>query len=142
MKITFEQKDEKEVLIKSNGKTIGHIFTPGGTGHDKTNCIQVCGFDRAFSLWGCGIFVDDKEKHKQDIQLLFNKNSIEGGTTNAFRSKCTKCYNDFEPVEAGAIKQVTEHDCLTVGKRCTCDELEIAKEKDLNIEKEVKKCKK
>lgn len=132
MKITFEQKNEKEVLIKSNGKTIGRIFTPSGTSHNKLNAIQVCGFDRAFMLWGCGVFADEKTgKQKQDIQLLYNENSEGVSGSFAVNSDCGRCFN----------KQVPMGDYLP-GRKCSCDELEIAKEKDLDIEKEEKKCKK
>ncbi len=133
MKITFEQKDEKEVLIKANGKTIGHIFTPAGTGHNKLNAIQVCGFDRAFMLWGCGIFADEKTgKQKQDIQLLYNENSEQVSGKFAVDSDCGRCFNKQTPIPN--IMGDNSH-----GSKCTCDELEIAKEKDLNIEKEAKK---
>lgn len=129
MQITFELESEKEVRIMANGKEIGHIFSPAGTCHTKTNAIQVCGFDRAFKLWGCGIFADEKEgKQKQDIQLLYNENSEHVNGRLAIDSDCARCFN----------KQVPMGDYLP-GRKCSCDELTIANEKDLKIDRVKKK---
>lgn len=53
-KITFKQIDERNIDILLDGKKVGHIFTPASSMID--NSIQICGFDEAFDLWGCGIF--------------------------------------------------------------------------------------
>jgi len=56
-----ELKQEVLILDTDGGEVIGRIFTPSGTNRDMPNAIQVCGFDEAFSLWGCGgILVDEK----------------------------------------------------------------------------------
>jgi len=65
MKITFELMNEQFVNIVSDGKIIGHIFTPGGSGDNVTNAVQVCGFDEAFDFWGCGIFGENKVIKKE-----------------------------------------------------------------------------
>ena len=52
------------VAIMKGKKQVGRIFTPSGSGEDKLNAIQICGFSEAYDLWGC---VMDGYK---DIQLL------------------------------------------------------------------------
>lgn len=77
MRIEFEQQDKEHISIIGidDGKKrreIGHIFTPSGSGHINLNAIQICGFDEAFDLWGCGIFGDSERKvMKKDIQLCW-----------------------------------------------------------------------
>lgn len=73
MKLIFDLKDNKHINIinEDDGRIVGQIFTPSGTGEDVENAIQVCGFSRAFELWGCGIFGDNDGNALQDIQLLF-----------------------------------------------------------------------
>lgn len=90
--ITFKLINKKEVKILFDGKEVGRIFTPGGTTHDKEDVIQVCGFDEAYELWGCGIY-KDKEKFKKDIQLLFGKDSKYAEDIPSFREMCGGCYN-------------------------------------------------
>lgn len=133
MEIYFELKSNQEILIKCKDKIIGSIFTPSSSGHNVSNAIQICGFDRAFELWGCAVFVDDKEKHKQDIQLMFNENSQEAKymtVSRACNSDCIKCFNKFDDVDAGIFK----HKKYIIGKKCTCDELTVVREKDLPAE--------
>jgi hypothetical protein len=78
MIIEFEQQNKGHINIigiDSNGarQLIGHIFTPSGSGKTYTNAIQICGFDDAFDLWGCGVFGDVETKQmKKDIQLKFS----------------------------------------------------------------------
>lgn len=100
--ITFEPIEDKEIKKRTgqtiytkvrirdhmSGKEIGHIFSPGGSGEDIENAIQVCGFTEAFDLWGCGIYHGYK-----DIQLLFDE-GIMGGKTNHNLSKCCRCYRN------------------------------------------------
>ena len=92
MNITFEIEEKNtKVKILGNGKLIGHIFTPSGSGHDTPNSIQVCGFDDAFDLWWCGLFGDGKGIAKKDIQLFFNENSrLSVGVSN----ECLRCFNN------------------------------------------------
>jgi hypothetical protein len=96
---------------------VGHIFTPGGSGHTIKNAIQICGFDEAFDLWGCAMFGgpvwkgldkqfvqarrrngrfsdrdrDEKIAQKKDVQLLF---SMETKEHNKWSKNCYKCYNN------------------------------------------------
>jgi len=95
MEIEFKvNKDnsEVEILNKDNGKIIGRIFTPSGSGNNTPSCIQVCGFDDCFDLWGCGVFTDNKGNPKKDIQLLFNPNSTDKGEVGIIIDVCEKCY--------------------------------------------------
>lgn len=97
MEIKFRLVRETEVEIISEGKVIGRIFTPSSSGDDITNAIQVCGFEEAFDLWGCGIFRDIKTgKAKKDIQLRFSTyntmkphEAVRTSTRN-----CERCFNN------------------------------------------------
>lgn len=73
MKLKFELKDKQHINIinEKDGRICGRIFTPSGTGEVVKDAIQICGFSRAFELWGCGVIGNDKEFPLQDIQLLF-----------------------------------------------------------------------
>ena len=73
MKLKFKLKDKKHINIinEEDGRIVGRIFTPSGTGEVIEDAIQICGFSRAFELWGCGVVGDDKGLPLQDIQLLF-----------------------------------------------------------------------
>ena len=77
MKIEFEFKNKELIAIigvEDDGKRseIGHIFTPSGSAETTTNAIQICGFDEAFDLWGCGVYGDSITKQmKKDIQLCW-----------------------------------------------------------------------
>lgn len=79
MKIEFEFKNKEHIVIlgvEDNGKRseIGRIFTPSGSAETTLNAIQVCGFDEAFNLWGCGMYGDAETKQmKKDIQLCWFK---------------------------------------------------------------------
>lgn len=121
MEIIFELDTEKRVKIigveGEQRKEIGHIFTPSGSGHTTRNAIQVCGFDEAFDLWGCGLYGELEEhshpisasrgeykqssfiRAKKDIQLAFriydNKTEISPGCVRCYTSPCV-CENDRE----------------------------------------------
>lgn len=77
IKIEFSYVNKEKILIigineKGERKEIGHIFTPSGSGQPFINAIQICGFDEAFDLWGCGVFGDKATgKMKKDIQLIW-----------------------------------------------------------------------
>ena len=78
MKIEFEQQSPTEVLIfgvDDKGRSeIGRIHTPSGSGENILNAIQICGFDEAFDLWGCGVYGDaETGKMKKDIQLMWTR---------------------------------------------------------------------
>lgn len=106
MKITFELVNEQYISIIADGKKVGHIFSPSGSGEDVTNAIQVCGFEEAFDLWGCGVFGEETSEEvilksgtykksnyimKKDIQLLF-KAYDKANTRGSMNWDC-KCYN-------------------------------------------------
>lgn len=77
-RIKFKQTSAVHVdiiAIQDDGteKDIGHIFTPSGSSNDNLNAIQVCGFDEAFDLWGCGVYGDKSTgQMKKDIQLCWH----------------------------------------------------------------------
>jgi hypothetical protein len=118
MEIRFKQISGEAIQIieKDTEHIIGHIFTPSGTSHDTPSSIQICGFDRAFDLWGCGIFSDGKGHAKQDIQLLFNKNSTKS-FNNRFGSASLEC-----------------HKCYNKNKECQCDKLKLYEKKELIVD--------
>jgi len=97
MDITFEicvngKGEKKRVKIFNNGKEIGSIFTPAGSGEDEATAIQVCGFDYAYDLWGCGRYIGEKDgKAKKDIQLMFNPDSKRENITDI---NCEACFNE------------------------------------------------
>jgi len=105
MKITFKLVDEQHVDIMCGENKIGHIFSPSGSGENVLNAIQVCGFDEAFSLWGCGCFAEKKKKDskageyscssimKKDIQLRFSDYVNDKDSNNHYYRNCTRCYN-------------------------------------------------
>lgn len=80
IKVEFEQKSKKEILIfgidvAGNRKEIGRIFAPAGSGETHINAIQICGFDHAFDFWGCGVYGDKATgQMKKDIQLMWFNN--------------------------------------------------------------------
>ncbi len=80
-------KVASKIIIRKNHKVIGHIFTPGSSGDDIKNAIQICGFTEAFDLWGCGVFNGFK-----DIQLLFDEGIMGGVDTDCSLSQCCRCY--------------------------------------------------
>ena len=114
----FKFLNEEKVLIidKETGIEIGQIETPAATIPGKESAIQVCGFDYAECLWGCGVYATktDKGIHaKKDIQLLFcdlpnNKVANHDGIKN-----CEKCYSN----------------------PCKCDELHIYQSGEPMLEK-------
>ena len=81
MDIKFKQIDDKHIDILNEGKIIGKIFTPSGTGEVEPNAIQVCGFDEVFDYWGCGIFDDGKGHAKKIFSyglIKILKKKVEG----------------------------------------------------------------
>ncbi len=88
MKLKFKLKDKKHINIinEDDGRIVGEIFTPSGTGEKIEDAIQVCGFSRAFELWGCGRIGDNKGSSLQDIQLLFK--NFKSNTGSKMRNVC------------------------------------------------------
>lgn len=125
MEISFKQLDETHVNILSGGKVIGHIFSPAGSGNDVKNAIQVCGFEEAYDLWGCGIFGEKDEngkvRQKKDIQLMFRE--YEVAHAERFYPGCVCCFNDpcncHQPTtkECGPFNVKREEDLPLEGKR-------------------------
>ena len=116
MEIRFKQISGEfiQILEKDTEHVIGNIFTPSGTGHDTPSSIQVCGFDRAFDLWGCAIFSDGEGHPKQDIQLLFNKNSTKDSIKGHSKPDCDKCYYEKD--------------------KCQCDKLEVCRLSEIIVD--------
>jgi hypothetical protein len=119
MNIKFKQTNDTSIAIldADTNNQIGCIFTPSGTGRETPSAIQVCGFDRAFDHWGCGVFHDGKSNMKQDIQLLFNKNSISGHGSMTFNNECLKCYYRKDNCQCDKLRSFDK-------KELICEELE------------------
>lgn len=88
MTIKFKLKDEENIEIYRDGNLVGQIFTPGGTGKDNVDCIQICGASDFFEAWGCGVF-----KGFKDIEMYFSDRKMNGKFDNSFTS-CLRCYRD------------------------------------------------
>jgi hypothetical protein len=89
--ITFHLEDDENIMIRINGKTVGRITTPGSS--LEQNTIQICGFEDAYDLWGCGPYseqIEDKHIHKKDIELQFKEYDNSHSSPNG---KCNGCYN-------------------------------------------------
>jgi len=107
MKLKFVLKDKKHINIinEDDGRIVGRIFTPSGTGEKIEEAIQICGFSRAFELWGCAVMGDNDGKPLQDIQLLFkdfkskkgeDMRGIGFGVSNIpiiDKNGCDRCFN-------------------------------------------------
>ena len=101
----FISKYEIKILDENTMQEIGCIETPAATIPEKESAIQVCGFDYACQLWGCGVYgyiKDDSEYvAKKDIQLLWTKPSVNISKFDAkFKNireegfdNCIKCYS-------------------------------------------------
>ncbi len=123
-----EDKQQIDIVNKSNGEVVGRVFTPSGTGHDREGAIQVCGFDDCFDLWGCGIFGDGEGNPKKDIQLLFNENSKldrKVGDDMITVLKCSKCFHYFRDKNGNK----------TIDGKCKCDELRHKSFKEIVVDK-------
>ena len=87
--------DSIEIVDSDNGAIIGRIFSPAGTLGDVPNAIQVCGFDMAYCLMGCGVVEGDDKLHKKDIQLLFQPRKSDYKRPHGI-GDCWKCFNKKE----------------------------------------------
>ena len=151
MEIIFELVSQQEVLIKSYGKTIGHIFTPASSGNDITNAIQVCGFDKAYDLWGCGIFgtkVENKVPIKEkdlfylknehpDRKHKFIKSLVKRGyrieTGHKSKQDIQLLFSDYDNSRDNAGWGIDN--CITCYSRpCVCEELKVVRQKDVKVE--------
>lgn len=110
MKIEFELVNKQEIRIKDkdNDKVIGRIMIPAGTLGDVPNAIQICGFDFAYELFGCGIIMGDDKLHKKDIQLLFQPRKTD--------------YFEFSPKI-----NLKDGKCMNEEGDCSCNELKVFK---------------
>lgn len=100
MKIKFKPYDDRYIEIimydptTKEEKKVGQIFSPPDDSEGKSNCIQVCGFEDAFDLWGCGVFCSSQDdlKSRKDVQLLFNWNTKRTDSTK-LNDSCVRCYS-------------------------------------------------
>ncbi len=156
IKIEFEQKSKKEILIfgidiKGNRKEIGHIVTPAGSGGGNINAIQVCGFDFLYDYWGCGVYGDKgTQEMKKDIQMIWF-NNYDKMDDNIRRMVVTK--GEVNPISKKLAKEFgikglqeeTKKDRFGFGKDgichrcfnhpCTC-EVKIAYENPYTVKRE------
>jgi len=119
MKITFDLIDEQNISIIGDGKLIGQIFSPSGTLKDCPNSIQVCGFESAFDLWGCGVFSDSNGNPRKDIQLLYDKDT---------KFKGAKYFDKL------SINELC-HKCFFPKTDCRCSDLVVKTINDLTLAK-------
>lgn len=140
MKIRFKIKgvdefmvsdSEVQIIDEENGTVIGRIFSADSIdnpdirgGNESKNAIQICGFDFAYSLWGCGVINGEDGYWKKDIQLLFSPRkksfTAQRGEKPAPMNEriCLRCFNKKED--------------------CTCEELKVFDSRDA-IKKFIKK---
>jgi len=102
----YVSKFEITIFDEDTGQKLGRIVTPSATIIGKESAIQVCGFDYALDLWGCGVYgyLDANNNYipKKDIQLLWTAPGLPmPGEKIAADSKkrkgfdnCSKCYSD------------------------------------------------
>lgn len=120
--IEFKLKDKKHINIinKRDGRIIGRIFTPSGTGEKIKDAIQVCGFSRAFELWSCGVIGDNEGKPLQDIQLLFKDFKSKTGSDMKGKSFGTRNLSIME--KEGCDRCFYRKDKFG---NCKCSELKV-----------------
>ncbi len=107
MKLTFKLKDKRHINIinEEDGRICGRIFTPSGTGEVIEDAIQVCGFEKIFDYWGCGVFGDGKGNAKRDIQLWFRKDSQDDHQKIGDIISGNSCGRCFYPKEKCKCKE-------------------------------------
>jgi hypothetical protein len=102
----YISKYKIRIVDENTGNDLGCIETPSSTITDKESAIQICGFDYAVDLWGCGPYgyIDDIGNYhaKKDIQLLWTnlpKGDFDLPTLNMASARragidnCFKCYS-------------------------------------------------
>jgi hypothetical protein len=123
MKIKFNLTSDEEIEIigvdDKGEKSIGHIFTPSGSSETTLNAIQICGFDEAFDLWGCGIFGDKKTgRMKKDIQLCWFGNYDKMSTSEKMHISTPRLNSDFSYSKNRFCSDVCQK-CFNYP--CTCE---------------------
>jgi len=131
-KITFKLKDEQHVNIFKDGKKVGHVFAPSGSGdepkhksEEEKSSIQVCGFAEAFDLWGCANFPGFK-----DIKLFFDDDLKMRGKFNEdlYFKECLACY--MIPCQCENKMKLSENDILA-GKTGNKNPFTVKRRKEL-----------
>lgn len=125
IKIEFEQKSKKEILIfgidvAGKKKEIGRIFTPSGTGRDTPNAIQVCGISQIFDYWGCGVIFDKDGNPTKDIQLLFDKGNITNSSVLLkwdMEKDCGRCFYPEDKCMCWEFQLIRKEDIPEVKKK-------------------------
>lgn len=132
MKITFKQVDEQHVNIMCGDNIIGQVFSPAQQGG---NTVQLCGFEEAYDLWGCGVFSEKKvTTHKYDKEQLERLKEI--AKNDSFfkdRTTYTKTHNIRKRDIQFLFKDYKNNtgddfhasgNCWTCyNKNCTCDQV-------------------
>lgn len=94
--ITFNKVSDKHIDVVLDGLNVGRIFSPSGSSYEITNAIQICGFEEAFDLWGCGLYGEingNVKRMKKDIQLIFTpyENAEQKGLLA--HMGCERCFS-------------------------------------------------
>lgn len=134
MTITFKQVDEQHVDVLFNGKKVGHIFSPAGSGSNVLNGIQVCGFEVAYDYWGCGVFGERKGDNviaKRDIQLIYSEYDVVQPRHLNYNSDCLRCYNEPCTCQKNMVpdRELDVHHMLTF-KNQAIAEMNVALQKE------------
>lgn len=135
----FRLVDKSKVEILIGDRVVGHIFSPSAN-FDGEFSMQVCGFDKAHTLWGCGVFIGDDKVAKQDIQFVFSPDSHEGhhDLHEVGHSVCHVCYNPFEPYTNKDINRgvsiYKDGSAEPIGNlvKCKCDKLRLYNCKEID----------
>ena len=143
MKITFKQVDDQHMHIMSGEKKIGHIFSPAGTGETTPNAIQVCGFEDAYDLWGCGVFSEKveefepyteealtraktliKEGKQSPVMLEMYKNMVKRGgnniSTTVYKKDIQLLFKEYNNAGHDNHQNMGCYGCYN--KKCSCDD--------------------
>ena len=97
MEIKFELKDN-EVKIMSGEKEIGQIFVD--TTRKGKAVIQVCGFENAYALWGCGVFGENNglpRKTESNNQDIFLGKTIQSDVS--MKKDIQLLFKDYVPID-------------------------------------------
>lgn len=118
MKLKFDLKDKKNINIinEKDGRIVGRIFTPSGTGRDRPNSIQICGFSELFDFWSCGVFFDKNKNPTKDVQLMFDEDSHFN--PNAFSKynmvkDCGRCFYPKDKCKCDEFKSDLRYEQVT-----------------------------
>lgn len=86
----------------------------------QENAIQICGFDLAYELFGCGVINGEDKLHKKDIQLLFQPREKDYEFDYRSNLECNSCSRTF-PFRSSCLR------CFNSKENCTCNELKVFK---------------